>query len=668
MKRSRRAAWWGGYAAGCAAVVAGLSWVTWRVTQLQQEESLGRCELRRQELLRQALWQMDAWLAPRLAREAGRTWFEYEPYYPQVMAYNRLMEPLADGAVVLPSPLLDFTNPHFPLHFQWRTGRGFTSPQVPQSLGLGSATVACAPVQSRPERALALEAFATTTDPSALERGLERAERVVLGLFDNEPPATPEQPGMQGGGELRLTAAGASEAPVQQMEVDPSQGSFQSAPEGQDRAAAQSQTRAANRRVPLQLPTPPMPAQSLKGAAGAKAKVQEDAAYDYKARQWSANMVQQQAMEEQQIPQQAGAPAGVNRVDVGPLVPVWLGEPPSRLVLARRVRLNDEWLMQGVLVDWPVLKRTLLERCRSVVPGSDLQPVAPGAEADPAVSLASIPAVLVPPARLGSDALGEEGPGGLGGIWLVWLAALGALGVTGFALKSSIDSAVRTSRFASSVTHELRTPLTTFRLYAEMLTDGMVKDPEQVRSYLATLRDESGRLGFLVENVLTWSRVEEGRATVEPRAMSAEELVAAAEPLLRRRCQETGAAFELRLQDGTAQTTADPDRVRQVLFNLVDNACKYAGMNATVRVTAEVRGERLVIGVEDDGPGVQAAVRRRIFRPFDRGERGPGDAVRGLGLGLAISRELARSLGGDLLCGAAALGGARFELLLPLRV
>jgi signal transduction histidine kinase len=279
--------------------------------------------------------------------------------------------------------------------------------------------------------------------------------------------------------------------------------------------------------------------------------------------------------------------------------------------------------------------------------------------------MASLPVLLVPPPAALSLATAESAPS-YAGLGLMWLAALGALATTGLALRSTIASAVQTSRFASSVTHELRTPLTTFRLYAEMLSDDMVRDPDQRRTYLNTLRDESGRLGFLVENVLTWSRVEEGRASIEPRRISAGELVSAAEPLLRRRCQEAGATFELQLTTDAIYTAADADRVRQVLFNLVDNACKYAGQGATVKLSSETHDKHLVLAVDDDGPGVATSLRRRIFSAFDRGTRGPGDSVRGLGLGLAISRELARSLGGDMQCTTSALGGARFELRLPL--
>jgi len=82
-------------------------------------------------------------------------------------------------------------------------------------------------------------------------------------------------------------------------------------------------------------------------------------------------------------------------------------------------------------------------------------------------------------------------------------------------------------------------------------------------------------------------------------------------------------------------------------------------------VSAATRNGSVILAVDDDGPGIPAELRARVFRAFDRGTLGPGDSVRGLGLGLSISLELARSLGGSLHCGPSDLGGARFELELP---
>ena len=95
---------------------------------------------------------------------------------------------------------------------------------------------------------------------------------------------------------------------------------------------------------------------------------------------------------------------------------------------------------------------------------------------------------------------------------MAWGAVLLAALAAGLTLRSVIDFGARRSRFASAVTHELRTPLTTFRMYSEMLAEGMVSDPARQIEYHRTLRDESARLAGLVENVLAYAQVEEGRA------------------------------------------------------------------------------------------------------------------------------------------------------------
>lgn len=612
MRRSRRIAWWCVFAGGSMAVVGALAWTTQRVLHLEHEEAQARASLRRQEIVRQALWRMDSWLAPRIARESARTWFEYEAYFPQTMAFNRLLEPLSEGAVVLPSPLLNFRSETMPLHFQYSVGTGFTSPQVPSAKYESNGVVGCSPVPADPTLSASLTVFAKSTNPNELRSKLQAAELALTQSLAEDAPATT----------VATTSAQSAEPPPQQQAV-PFQG----------------------RRAPQQV----LNDNDLRSRKGNLVQAQQQVMEDSKQEQNWRNAVSAKEAE---------------AVQVGPLVPVWLGDPPDRLVLVRSVRTAKETLLQGVLVDWHALQRSLLERVQDVMPGATLRPVTGATPADTAVALATIPAELVVPGGVGEDPA-DTANAGLMGLGVVWLAALGALCTTGLALRSSIANAVQTSRFASSVTHELRTPLTTFRLYAEMLADGMVPDPTKRAEYLDTLRDESARLGFLVENVLTWSRVEEGRATVEPRRMSAAELVLAAEPVLQRRCSEAGATFKQALATDPIHTSADADRVRQVLFNLVDNACKYAGSGATIQLSSQLRGSKLVLAVDDNGPGVPRHLQSRVFQAFDRGDRGPGDAVRGLGLGLAISRELARSLGGELICTQSPLGGARFELQLP---
>ncbi|MBX3354771.1 MAG: HAMP domain-containing histidine kinase [Phycisphaeraceae bacterium] len=609
MRRSRRTAWWIVYAIGSGAVLAGLGWISVQVARLEREEAMARAEVAQQETLRLALWRMDSWIAPILARESARTWFEYQSYYPETLALNRLGEPLAAGEVVVPSPLLLFRSELLPLHVQFTHRDGFTSPQLPSPEIVAQGLIGCVPLPPDPSMADRLRAFAMQHDGTLLLLQLEDTETRLMSAFELD------------GGDPRASGG----HPVW--------------PWGER-------------------------AQSLTA----------DAVRDFRARRDAASMAESAYRRTHGMPGNAltaqlfdshpellEVTGGM--ADIGPMVPLWLGSPPGQLLLARRVALGDRIWLQGAVVDWPVLRRELLERVRDLypAPGAMLEPVAIG-DAPGGGILASLPVRFVPPPS--PAPVPVVGQGVAMGLAVVWALAISAIGATGLAMRATIRSALQTSRFASSVTHELRTPLTTFRLYAEMLADGMVDDPVRSREYLRTLRDESTRLGLLVENVLAWSRLEEGRGAAEARPVPAKALLDDAESVLRRRCEEAGAELVTR-STCDVQALADPSRVRQILFNLVDNACKYAGEHARVEVSAVARNGSVVLSVDDDGPGVPPELRERVFRAFDRGSLGPGDSVRGLGLGLSISLELANSLGGSLHCGESAIGGARFELALP---
>ena len=248
--------------------------------------------------------------------------------------------------------------------------------------------------------------------------------------------------------------------------------------------------------------------------------------------------------------------------------------------------------------------------------------------------------------------------------WLAFLTGMIAVAVT---LRASIAFGQRRSRFASAVTHELRTPLTTFRMYSEMLADGMVKDKEQRQAYLDTLKAESGRLSTLVENVLAYARLEEGRAPRRPAATTLDRLLADVEPQLRQRAEGAGMKLVVDNVPDDVPLMVDTEAVGQILFNLVDNSCKYCteADDQTIHVTTSTSDGSATMCVRDHGPGVPESHAASIFAPFERGDRNLGDSTPGVGLGLALARELARNLGGDLKLSCPPDGGAAFELTLP---
>jgi signal transduction histidine kinase len=118
-----------------------------------------------------------------------------------------------------------------------------------------------------------------------------------------------------------------------------------------------------------------------------------------------------------------------------------------------------------------------------------------------------------------------------------------------------------------------------------------------------------------------------------------------------------------------APLMVDPNAIGQILANLVDNAAKYAvgGESATISLHASTCNGSLVLTVRDGGPGVPSEQARAIFAPFERGGRDSADPIPGVGLGLALSRGLARDMGGDLTLDAPSGTGASFRLVLPAR-
>ncbi|MFL5322195.1 MAG: sensor histidine kinase, partial [Myxococcaceae bacterium] len=290
--------------------------------------------------------------------------------------------------------------------------------------------------------------------------------------------------------------------------------------------------------------------------------------------------------------------------------------------------------------------------------------------------LASLPVMLVPGSLSGSDAraafrrVRSDDSDGVP-LLAILLAAWGATGLAIVALSVSLHSAMtlseRRAAFVSAVTHELRTPLTTVRMYSEMLANGMVKEDGQRADYHATLHREAERLSHLVDNVLAYSRLEK-RGPARPMTyMTVGELLERCAPRLEERALAGEMVLDLDRNSALSELRirTDPGAVEQILFNLVDNACKYGGdgLARTLRIDAQSWRGKIAVSVADDGKGLPADVRTRLFEPFSKSSEEAAATAPGVGLGLALSRQLARELGGDLRYDPASKG-ARFVLLL----
>jgi signal transduction histidine kinase/HAMP domain-containing protein len=213
--------------------------------------------------------------------------------------------------------------------------------------------------------------------------------------------------------------------------------------------------------------------------------------------------------------------------------------------------------------------------------------------------------------------------------------------------------------FLRGVSHNLQTPLTSIRAYVDQLRAESTEAARDRR--LAIVAEQSDRLTRLVRQLLTVTRLEAG-------ALLAQAEVIALAPRVRRAWEALnppGVAFELRDDSHGWLAVADPDQLDQVLWALLDNAVKYGGPAGAVevRVGVDEAGGRLLATIADHGAGVSEADRDRLFARFSRGSgQGGGD---GTGLGLYVSRQLLRGMGGDLWLEPSRPGlGAEFTLAL----
>jgi signal transduction histidine kinase len=202
-----------------------------------------------------------------------------------------------------------------------------------------------------------------------------------------------------------------------------------------------------------------------------------------------------------------------------------------------------------------------------------------------------------------------------------------------------------------------------------MLAEGMVRDEEERRSYLATLQREAERQSHLVENVLAYSRLERGRPAHTRVVESVGQLLASVLPPLEAQAGRSARPIVATVDDACLAARVDVDRaaVERILFNLVDNACKHTRTAAdrALRLEGRLEGRVVRLSLADRGPGVAPARRRRLFRPFHKSAQDAAGAAPGVGLGLALSRRLARALGGDLRLAHTGPDGSRFSLTLP---
>ena len=188
-------------------------------------------------------------------------------------------------------------------------------------------------------------------------------------------------------------------------------------------------------------------------------------------------------------------------------------------------------------------------------------------------------------------------------------------------------------------------------------------NPAERLELLSSIEEETGRLAQFVANLLAMSRIEAGGLKVNRDLVSIADVVQAA--VERSRKSFPGQAVRISVAPNLPFVRGDDKLLEQVLFNLIDNAHKYAG-DASATIHARQEGDEVVLTVTDEGPGIKPAELERIFEKFYRGGRADGRKA-GTGLGLSISRRLVESMGGTIVAQSPAVRrrGARFVVRLP---
>lgn len=218
--------------------------------------------------------------------------------------------------------------------------------------------------------------------------------------------------------------------------------------------------------------------------------------------------------------------------------------------------------------------------------------------------------------------------------------------------------------FVANVSHELRTPLSLIRGYVETLLDGAKDNPEVATKFLETIHRNSGRLQFLIEDLLTISELESGRLQMNLQRVQLRPLIEKVLEDFKPQAIAKAVTLTNELPDLTAQ--ADANRLHQLLGNLIGNAIKYGRSEGSVRVQAHRTDDRMIqVCVRDDGPGIPADALDRVFERFYRVDKARSRDQGGTGLGLSIVKHIVQGHGGKVWVESEPGRGAAFYFTLP---
>jgi PAS domain S-box-containing protein len=222
------------------------------------------------------------------------------------------------------------------------------------------------------------------------------------------------------------------------------------------------------------------------------------------------------------------------------------------------------------------------------------------------------------------------------------------------------------SDFLATMSHELRTPLNAIGGYADLILAGIRGPITPAQELdLERIKRSQRHLLAVINDILNFAKLESGRIQFHPVTISMNAVLGELESLVTPILMQKGIAYEFRCCDPKYEAYADPERVQQILLNLLSNAAKFTGANGRITVECVPGKTTMVVNVMDTGSGIPADKLQTIFEPFVQLERGQAPEMGGTGLGLSISRDLARAMGGDLSATSEPQKGSTFRLVLP---
>jgi signal transduction histidine kinase len=222
------------------------------------------------------------------------------------------------------------------------------------------------------------------------------------------------------------------------------------------------------------------------------------------------------------------------------------------------------------------------------------------------------------------------------------------------------------AEFLAVMSHELRTPLNAISGYVDLLSLG-VDGPltEKQETSLTRIQLNQQHLLSLIDDVLSFARIEAGKLEVDMQTVLVNDVVGSLEAIVRPELQRRHLAFSCERSDPALSVRADPEKLRQILLNFLANAMKFTPKEGRIRVGADHRDEHVRIWVSDTGVGIPSDQLAHVFEPFFQVERGSTRRYPGIGLGLAIARDLAQAMNGELRLESTVGKGSTASVLLP---